>query len=382
MTVSVTQWNKNGTKGWQVDIRITFPDGKRLRKRVKSPVTSRSGSERWGQQMEAELIATRGRKEEKRPPAPTLGAFWPRFIREHMVAERRKPSSIASAESIFLHHLAPLLRDRPLDKITDADVQALKASLADMSRSTVNSVLSPLGSALKRAVDWGVLDGLPCRVRLLKPYKPEVAFYDFTDYLRLLEAARMLDPRIELLVLLGGDAGLRRGEFLGLEWPDLDLPRRAITVQRSEWKGHVTAPKGGRGRRVPMTTRLAAALEAHRHLRGPRVLYTDEGTVPSPKIVRMWMERAQRRAGLAVKGGVHILRHTFCSHLAMQGAPAKAIQELAGHANLTTTMRYMHLSPGAKDAAIRLLDRRPTHDGGGELGETERPAVAGPNVSA
>ena len=96
----------------------------------------------------------------------------------------------------------------------------------------------------------------------------------------------------------------------------------------------------------------------------------------------MWMERAQRRAVLPATGAYHILRHTFCSHLAMQGATAKAIQELAGHANLTTTMRYMHLSPGAKDAAIRLLDRRPTHDGGGELGETERPAVAGPNVSA
>ncbi len=115
------------------------------------------------------------------------------------------------------------------------------------------------------------------------------------------------------------------------------------------------------------------------------MLYTDQGTVPTPKIVRMWMEKAQRRAALPVTGGVHILRHTFCSHLAMQGAPAKAIQELAGHANLTTTMRYMHLSPGPKDAAIRLLDRRPTtedhtpEEGRGDVGETKGPACAGPN---
>jgi integrase len=53
---------------------------------------------------------------------------------------------------------------------------------------------------------------------------------------------------------------------------------------------------------------------------------------------------------------VHILRHTFCSHLAMRGAPARAIQELAGHQDLSTTQRYMHLSPAALDAAIRLLD--------------------------
>ena len=46
----------------------------------------------------------------------------------------------------------------------------------------------------------------------------------------------------------------------------------------------------------------------------------------------------------------------------MQGATAKAIQELAGHQDLTTTQRYMHLSPAHKDAAIRLLDRRPVDD--------------------
>jgi hypothetical protein len=44
----------------------------------------------------------------------------------------------------------------------------------------------------------------------------------------------------------------------------------------------------------------------------------------------------------------------------MRGAPAKAIQELAGHEDLTTTLRYMHLSPAARDTAIRLLDGRPT----------------------
>jgi site-specific recombinase XerD len=50
------------------------------------------------------------------------------------------------------------------------------------------------------------------------------------------------------------------------------------------------------------------------------------------------------------------LRHTFCSHLAMKGAPARAIQELAGHRDLATTQKYMHLSPSAVADAIRLLD--------------------------
>ena len=113
-----------------------------------------------------------------------------------------------------------------------------------------------------------------------------------------------------------------------------------------------------------MTERLAAALQAHRHMRGPRVLYDDATvpTVPTPKVVRIWMERAQRRAGLPVTGGVHVLRHTFCSHLAMQGAPAKAIQELAGHANLTTT-RQLHAPVPGREGRRHPAARPPARDG-------------------
>ncbi len=83
------------------------------------------------------------------------------------------------------------------------------------------------------------------------------------------------------------------------------------------------------------------------------------------------MQRAQARAGLPLTSGVHILRHTFCSHLAMRGAPVRAIQELAGHADLSTTMRYMHLSPASLNQAIRLLEQRPPLRG--EIGESSTP---------
>ena len=86
----------------------------------------------------------------------------------------------------------------------------------------------------------------------------------------------------------------------------------------------------------------------------------------SSRIVRNWMTQAQRRAGLETTGGIHVLRHTFCSHLAIAGVAAKAIQELAGHADLKTTMRYMHLSPANRTAAIDALGRLY------EVGETKR----------
>ena len=63
------------------------------------------------------------------------------------------------------------------------------------------------------------------------------------------------------------------------------------------------------------------------------------------------------------------MRRTFCSHLAMKGAPVRAIQELAGHQDLKTTQRYMHLSPATLDAAIRLLYGDRPHAARGEIVE-------------
>jgi site-specific recombinase XerD len=117
-----------------------------------------------------------------------------------------------------------------------------------------------------------------------------------------------------------------------------------------------------------MTDRLKAALVANRHLRGERVLWRDdEYEKVTAVLFAKWMRRAPRRAEVKVTGGLHVLRHTFCSRLAMAGAPALAIKELAGHTSLTTTMRYMHLSPPAKSAAIEL----PNAEVRGDVGETQ-----------
>jgi integrase len=179
---------------------------------------------------------------------------------------------------------------------------------------------------------------VPCSIKLLKAPKNQASFHDFDEFEPLVEVARS-QALAFLVVLLGGEAGLRCGEIMALEWTDVDFAKRQLTVARSEWKGHVTLPKGGRTRYVPMTRRL-----------------TGDGTGKplTQKVIQVLVRRTARRAN--VKPGIHILRHTFCSHLAMRGAPARAIQELAGHQDLGTTQRYMHLSPAALDAAIRLLE--------------------------
>ena len=90
-----------------------------------------------------------------------------------------------------------------------------------------------------------VIDRIPCVIKLLPTTKGAASFYDFGEYARLVDVARR-DPHAYLIALLGGEAGLRCGEMMALERTDVDMNTRQLCVARSDWKGHVTVPKGGR----------------------------------------------------------------------------------------------------------------------------------------
>jgi site-specific recombinase XerD len=130
----------------------------------------------------------------------------------------------------------------------------------------------------------------------------------------------------------------------------------------------MTTPKNGRGRFVAMTERVATALRKHRHLRSPRVLCKDDGAPITRQGAWSRVRYAAHRA--KVPTGVHILRHTFCSHLVMRGAAMRSVQELVGHQDLAMTQRYSHLSPAALIDTIRLLEARPAEAERGEILET------------
>jgi integrase len=259
-----------------VDLTIRLPDGSQYRERKRASRFSKSSALRWAQDRERYLL-------QHGPPTAnrevtTLEAFAPRFVDGHARANRHKPSGIASIESILKWHLVPTLGPKRLDAITNEQVQRLKLALSERAPKTVNNVLTVLSTLLKKAVEWGELERLPCAIRLLPNPKKTMGFHDFDQYERLLVAARGRGTETYLMVLLGGDAGLRLGEILGLEWRDIELAARRLTVQRSDWLGHVTVPKGGRSRRLPMTRRLTAALNGARHLRSDRVFCLSDGS--------------------------------------------------------------------------------------------------------
>jgi integrase len=385
MTIAISPYTRSSTGGWLVDIYLVLPDRTIHRERKRAPVSGQSGAERWAKAREAQILLEWERARVAPDPSPkgpdiptlevpTLAKFSERFVDLYARANGQSLRELENKESILKLHLVPHLGPKRLDEITPADIQALKKIYREgyttsagkkipptTNPKTINNRLTVLGKLLRVAHEWGELPSPPPRVevRAVKD-NLRIDFFEPEQLDRLVVGARLVRPEVLVLVLLGADAGLRRGEVCGLEWGDVDFARGQILVQRQVHRGQPCPPKGGKSRYVPLTSRLAAALQAVRHLRGAHVLYHHDRAGKfrevSPKILRMWMREAERASSLPVRGALHVLRHTFCSRLAAQNAPVLTIKELAGHADLKTTLRYMHLSQGAKHAAIALLD--------------------------
>src|SRR6267378_4933483 len=222
--------------GWEVDLRVVLPDGSFVRERRKAPIDSKSGAMRWGQARERVFLFDDPAKK-KRKEVPSLAEFYGRFLDEHARANRHKPSGVAAKETICRVHLVPVLGSMKLDAIGNEDIQRLKAHLGAKNPKTVNNIVSTLNTLLRIAVDWKVIDRMPCRIQLLRVPRTEADFFDFEEYVRLVEAGESISPEALIVVLLGADAGLRCGEMMALEWRDVDFSRSQLSIQRSEWKG-------------------------------------------------------------------------------------------------------------------------------------------------
>ncbi len=379
MTVFVRPWRGDTTgKKWEVDIKLRWADGTQARERKRSRCTSRSAAERWGEQREQVLIREHDVPVKEATPVkdvPVIATFWSRYI-DHCEAEHQKASTLEHKQVLYKAHLAPFLGTRRLDEVRNADVAAIKSRLKEQTKKATNNVLAVLSTMLKVAVELEIIEVVPVTVKYLPIAKrSEKPFYEMPVYEKLVDAAAATDVRIEVLLLLFGDAGLRRGEAIGLDWATVSLERRQLDVVQRQWKGDVDVPKGGVPRLgLSMTTRLCQAL-ARLPQRTGRVLVDDEGKQLTAYRVRKWIEAAEAKAGLPVTKRSHILRHSFCSHLAALGVPSLEIQHAAGHSDLATTEGYMHLSPGRSKTSDALDKARANAlaavEAGRRLGEAQ-----------
>lgn len=346
---------KNHHGKWIIDLQFEWPDGARKRIRRVSPVQTRRGTEKYERMVRTALLD--GTYRTKRKPVPTIAEYVPDYLRD-LQSRGRKSSTLASAEALFRNWIVPRVGDRRIDDIKTADFSTVRLAMVEAKRSakTTNNALVGLSGLVRHWHAEHDLQAPAFRVGLVKVPKLEAAFYTDDKVARLVEAAHTLGPDAEVLLLLGVDAGLRMSEIRALQWTDLSLRGRAtVTVSRTREGNEEYAPKGWKSRVVPLSPRLVEALERMvRNLRDPHVLLDRYSRPLTRWMVADRFEKVKEEAGVK-HGSFHATRHTFCTRLAARGVAPRTIQELAGHADLSTTQRYMHATPGAADAAIAKL---------------------------
>jgi site-specific recombinase XerD len=153
---------------------------------------------------------------------------------------------------------------------------------------------------------------------------------------RLLKEVSNLKHKIILMTIYS--SGLRLSEALHLSWRDIDSERMLI---------HVRHAKGKQERIIPLSPTLLHGFRQYRRLQDPgRWLFP--GKDPDYPISGRWVQRftnlAGVRANLSKRATPRSLRHSFATHHLEAGTDIRIIQELLGHANLTSTLVYVHVS--------------------------------------
>ena len=152
------------------------------------------------------------------------------------------------------------------------------------------------------------------------------------------------------IILVGLDTGLRRSNLVGLQWSWLQEQSTVLVVPRQQVKGKNATVM------IPLTRRTAAILQ--RQVRHALHVFTHQnGSAYSLEQVGMAVLRTARRAQLAGVS-LHTLRHTFISRLVQAGRPLPEVAALAGHRDITMTLRYAHLAPSHLRAGIQALEDR------------------------
>jgi integrase/recombinase XerD len=131
--------------------------------------------------------------------------------------------------------------------------------------------------------------------------------------------------------------GLRVSEIIHLQIRDIDSKRMMV---------HLRGAKGKKDRMVPLSVKLLETLREYFKKYKPLnyLLENPAGGIYSERSVQQVLQNAKKEAGILKPGSVHMLRHSYATHLMEGGTDIRIIQELLGHNSIRTTMLYTHVS--------------------------------------
>lgn len=222
---------------------------------------------------------------------------------------------------------------------------------------SVNNERALLSKVMSLAVTWErIASNAVKKVPKLEAPKgrERVLSHDEADAL-IAAAPRHLKP----ILICALETGGRRAEVLGLKWTDVDFSRAVLWFT---WE----TTKSAKTREVPITPLLAATLRSLPRSIDPNGYVFRRFGRPL-KDIRTAFTRARIAAGLDDSvDGLHVMRHTFCTWYGEQpGASPFILQQIAGHADMKTTMGYFHGTSSGRRSAVALMGR----DGGPKAGE-------------
>jgi len=392
---------RTGAVSWYVKYRVFDPTTGGMRQVQKRLGPAHTGKGRpsagtWTKKAAADRLAeiltdaNRGDLDARFAPSSgkTFGeacAEWLRWLEDD---RDRKPSTLSDYRSVLKVHLYPAIgRDTPLAKIETATIEQMRARLLaghrpdrddDRARGssgspvgwkrTCQKVLSLLRAVLNRAMKKGWLARHPM-AEIEGIVIPRPVAFNVLTHEQVEAVARAADtPMAATLIRVAAYTGLRWGELRALRWADVDFAQARVTVSRSydDRAGADGTPKSGKARTVPLSDQAAAALDGlsrRDEFTGPadHVFASDTGGVLRddwgrarallPALTAAGLGHLRDRTPSRHPFRLHDLRHTFGSMCAGAGVDVVAIQTMMGHANLATTMRYMHYAPRHDDAA-------------------------------
>ena len=255
----------------------------------------------------------------------------------------------------MLKGLIPYFGDKYLHEITTWFIEKYrherrtenhKSPDKPIKPATLNREIALLKHMFTKAIEWGFLKENPAKpVKLLKENNRRLRFLSEDEIDRLLTNC---SGYLRDIVLLALNTGMRKGEIFNLKWQDIDLDLKMI---------HVADSKNYEARDIPMNDIVYETLKALRDKSGggQEYVFVNPKTGRPYDDLKRSFKTALKRAGIE-DFTFHDLRHTFASHLVMNGVDLMTVKELLGHKDIKMTMRYSHLSPDHKRVAVKRIE--------------------------
>ncbi len=251
-------------------------------------------------------------------------------------SQRWTDQSVSVLKGVLRNYL-----EKDIKEISFSDIDQTLSSCNDVSPSTTNRYISILKLFFRKSVQWGYIDKSPAsQLTYYKNPPGRIRFLKKEEWDRL-EAECQNAGELGKVIVFALYTGMRRSEILKLRWADVLFDIGVISLLKT---------KNGAPRSVPMHPTVLKMLQDKVKCCNWVFCFQRHQIVGTTKIHRLF-ERFMTQIELP-DFTFHDLRHTFATYMIINGANIREVQEILGHKDINTTLRYLHTTVDHLKAAM------------------------------